>query len=77
MPFYIASANICSSLANRAAEMAPKKKGKGKGDKLARMSVEQRQQYLDRRAAQEAESNRRKEELVAGFLKVTVTVAIR
>ncbi|XP_042209032.1 dynein regulatory complex subunit 2-like [Homarus americanus] len=50
--------------------MAPKKKGKGKGDKLARMTVEQRQQYLDRRAAQEAESNRRKEELLAGFLKL-------
>ena len=50
--------------------MAPKKKGKGKGDKLARMTVEQRQQYLDRRAAQEAESARRKEELLAGFLKV-------
>ncbi|XP_050708722.1 uncharacterized protein LOC126993601 [Eriocheir sinensis] len=50
--------------------MAPKKKGKGKGDKLARMTVEQRQQYLDRRAAQEAESARRKEELLAGFLKL-------
>ncbi|KAK8381490.1 hypothetical protein O3P69_018517 [Scylla paramamosain] len=50
--------------------MAPKKKGKGKGDKLARMTVEQRQQYLDRRAAQEAESTRRKEELLAGFLKL-------
>lgn len=50
--------------------MAPKRKGKGKGDKLARMTVEQRQHYLERRAAQEAESNRRKEELVAGFLKV-------
>ncbi|KAK3890820.1 hypothetical protein Pcinc_005246 [Petrolisthes cinctipes] len=53
--------------------MAPKKKGKGKGDKLARMTVEQRQQYLDRRAAQEAESNRRKEELVAGFLKLKLS----
>ncbi|KAG0725662.1 Dynein regulatory complex subunit 2 [Chionoecetes opilio] len=50
--------------------MAPKKKGKGKGDKLARMTVEQRQQYLDRRTAQEAESARRKEELLAGFLKL-------
>ncbi|XP_069169515.1 dynein regulatory complex subunit 2 isoform X2 [Procambarus clarkii] len=50
--------------------MAPKKKGKGKGDKLARMTVEQRQQYLDRRAAQEAENNRRKQELIAGFLKL-------
>ncbi|XP_053649573.1 dynein regulatory complex subunit 2 isoform X3 [Cherax quadricarinatus] len=50
--------------------MAPKKKGKGKGDKLSRMTVEQRQQYLDRRAAQEAETNRRKEELLACFLKL-------
>ncbi|KAK7072422.1 hypothetical protein SK128_003553 [Halocaridina rubra] len=53
--------------------MGPKKKGKGKGDKLARMTVEQRQAYLDRKAAQEAEAIRRREELVAGFLKLKLS----
>ena len=53
--------------------MPPKGKGgkKGKkGDKLSRMSAEQRKQYLDKKAAQEAELIRRREELIAGFLKV-------
>ncbi|XP_064103007.1 uncharacterized protein LOC135213078 isoform X2 [Macrobrachium nipponense] len=53
--------------------MGPKKKGKGKGDKLARMTVEQRQAYLDRKAAQEAEAIRRREELVAGFFKLKLS----
>ncbi|XP_068233830.1 dynein regulatory complex subunit 2 [Palaemon carinicauda] len=53
--------------------MGPKKKGKGKGDKFARMTVEQRQAYLDRKAAQEAEAIRRREELVAGFFKLKLS----
>lgn len=48
-----------------------RKRGKGgAGDRLARMSVEQRKAYMDRRAAMEIENVRKREELLAGFLKV-------
>nr|XP_018904712.1 PREDICTED: coiled-coil domain-containing protein 65 [Bemisia tabaci] len=47
--------------------MGPKKKGKG--NKLARMSEEERIRYLQHRAAIEEEARRRKEQLVATYLK--------
>lgn len=50
--------------------MGPKKKGKG--NKLARMSEEERVRYLQHRAAIEEEARRRKEQLVATYLKVRV-----
>ncbi|KAF2356819.1 hypothetical protein FHG87_012425 [Trinorchestia longiramus] len=49
------------------------KKGKSMGDKLARMTVEQRKQYLEKKAAQEEENLRRREELVGAFLKKKLT----
>lgn len=49
--------------------MGPKKKGKG--SKLARMSEEERMRYLQHRAAIEEEARRRKEQLIATFMKVS------
>jgi hypothetical protein len=49
--------------------MAPKKKGKG--SKLSRMTEEERARYLQHRAAIEEEAKRRKQQLVATFMKVT------
>lgn len=48
--------------------MAPKKNKKG--NKLARMSDEEKLRYLQHRAAVEEETKRRKEQLVATYLKV-------
>lgn len=48
--------------------MAPKKNKKG--NKLARMSDEEKLRYLQHRAAVEEETRRRKEQLVATYLKV-------
>lgn len=48
--------------------MAPKKKGKG--SKLSRMSEEERARYLQHRAAIEEEARRRKQQLIATFMKV-------
>ncbi|KAJ9596921.1 hypothetical protein L9F63_012046 [Diploptera punctata] len=47
--------------------MAPKKKGKG--SKLARMTEEERARYLQHRAAIEEEARRRKQQLIATFMK--------
>lgn len=47
----------------------PPKKNK-KGNKLARMSDEEKLRYLQHRAAVEEETKRRKEQLVATYLKV-------
>lgn len=47
----------------------PKKK-KGKGNKLARMSDEERARYLQHRAELELEAKRRKQQLIAIFTKV-------
>jgi hypothetical protein len=49
--------------------MGPKKKG-GKANKLARMTDEQRERYLQHRAAIEEETRRRKEQLIATFMRV-------
>lgn len=46
----------------------PKKKGKA--NKLARMSDEERARYLQHRAELELESKRRKQQLIAAFTKV-------
>lgn len=51
--------------------MGPKKKGKG--SKLARMSEEERVRYMQHRAAIEEEARRRKEQLIATFMKVQST----
>jgi len=48
--------------------MAPKKNKKS--NKLARMSDEEKLRYLQHRAAIEEETKRRKEQLVATYLKV-------
>lgn len=48
--------------------MAPKKKNRG--NKLARMTEEEKLRYLQHKAAMEEEAQRRKQELVATFLKV-------
>ncbi|KAF4520135.1 hypothetical protein B566_EDAN010291 [Ephemera danica] len=47
--------------------MGPKKKGKQ--NKLARMSDDERMRYLQHKAAQEEEARRRKQQLIATFLK--------
>lgn len=49
--------------------MGPKKKGKA--NKLARMSEEERLRYLQHRAAMEEEAQRRKQELISTYLKVS------
>lgn len=56
-------------------KMGPKKKGKG--SKLARMSEEERIRYMQHRAAIEEEARRRKEQLIANFMKVRKTQTIR
>lgn len=48
--------------------MAPKKKGKA--NKLARMSEEEKLRYLQHRAAVEEEARRRKEHIISSFMKV-------
>jgi hypothetical protein len=48
--------------------MGPKKKGKQ--NKLARMSDEERLRYLQHKAAMEEEARRRKQQLIATFVKV-------
>nr|CAD7394254.1 unnamed protein product [Timema cristinae] len=47
--------------------MGPKKKGKG--SKLARMTEEEKARYLQHRAAIEEEARRRKQQLIATFMK--------
>lgn len=47
------------------------KKGKGKGNKLAKMSEEERARYLQMRADVEEETRRRKMQLIALYMKVT------
>ena len=46
-----------------------KKKGKGK-NKLSRMSEEERARYLQHRADMEEEARRRKQQLIALYMKV-------
>lgn len=46
------------------------KKGKGKGNKLAKMSEEERARYLQMRADAEEETRRRKMQLIALYMKV-------
>lgn len=46
------------------------KKGKGKGNKLAKMSEEERTRYLQMRADAEEETRRRKMQLIALYMKV-------
>lgn len=48
------------------------KKGKGKGNKLAKMSEEERARYLQMRADAEEETRRRKMQLIALYMKVAV-----
>lgn len=50
-----------------------RKKNK-KGNKLARMNDEEKLRYLQHRAAVEEETRRRKEQLVAAYLKVKQTI---
>ncbi|KAH8234411.1 hypothetical protein KR038_009515 [Drosophila bunnanda] len=45
------------------------KKGKGKGNKLAKMSEEERARYLQMRADQEEETRRRKMQLISMYMK--------
>lgn len=45
-------------------------KKKGAGNKLARMSEEERARYLQHRAEIEEEARRRKQQLIAIFMKV-------
>lgn len=52
-------------------KMGAKKKG-GLANRLARMSDEDRAKYLQRKADVEEEARRRKEQLVATFMKVQV-----
>jgi hypothetical protein len=54
----------------------PKKK-KGKGNKLARMSDEERVRYLQHRAELEMEAKRRKQQLIAVFIKVNFIYGIK
>ena len=55
--------------------MAPKKKGKA--SKLARMTEEERARYLQHRAAIEEEARRRKQQLIATFMKVSWEINCR
>lgn len=54
----------------------PKKK-KGKGNKLTRMSDEERARYLQHRAELELEAKRRKQQLIAAFTKVYIQHKIK
>lgn len=47
-------------------------KKKGAGNKLARMSEEERARYLQHRAEIEEEARRRKQQLIAIFMKVHI-----
>jgi hypothetical protein len=49
--------------------MGKSKKGKGNKNKLARMSDEERARYLQHRADMEEEARRRKQQLIAIFMK--------
>jgi hypothetical protein len=57
--------------------MGPKKKAGGEGkklgktSKLAKMNEQERAKYLEKKMAEEEEVKRRKEEMVAVFLKVS------
>jgi hypothetical protein len=53
--------------------MGPKKKGKQ--NKLTKLSDEDRLRYLQHKAAQEEEARRRKQQLVANFVKVEFILA--
>lgn len=48
-------------------------KKKGAGNKLARMSEEERARYLQHRAEIEEEARRRKQQLIAVFMKVKLS----
>lgn len=48
-------------------------KKKGAANKLAKMSEEERARYLQHRADMEEEARRRKQQLIAVFLKVNFT----
>lgn len=50
-------------------------KKKGAANKLAKMSEEERIRYLQHRADMEEEARRRKQQLIAIFLKVCATFA--
>lgn len=50
--------------------MGGKKKGKNNKNKLARMSEDERLRYLQHRAELEEEAKRRKQQLIATFMKV-------
>jgi len=50
--------------------MGPKKRKGKMANKLAAMSDEERERYLQHRAALQEEKRRRKEQLVATFIKV-------
>lgn len=49
------------------------KKKKGLANKLAKMSDEERARYLQHKADAEEEARRRKEQLIALFIKVTTS----
>lgn len=51
-------------------------KKKGAGNKLARMSEEERARYLQHRAEIEEENRRRKQQLIAIFMKVEILFLI-
>lgn len=51
-------------------------KKKGAGNKLARMSEEERARYLQHRAEIEEEARRRKQQLIAIFMKVFNTICL-
>lgn len=53
------------------------KKGKGGKNKLARMSEEERARYLQHRADIEEEARRRKQQLIALYMKVCFFVIFR
>lgn len=53
--------------------MGGKKKGKNNKNKLARMSEDERLRYLQHRAELEEEAKRRKQQLIATFMKVLFT----
>lgn len=46
------------------------KKGKGNKNKMAKMSEDERLRYLQHRAELEEEAKRRKQQLIATFMKV-------
>lgn len=50
--------------------MGGKKKGKNNKNKMTRMSEDERLRYLQHRAELEEEAKRRKQQLIATFMKV-------